>query len=620
MTEHTMLTGRNILCLSSIDWDFIWQGHQHIMSTLAQQGNRVLFIENTGIRPPSLHDFPRLRKRVLNWWRSTKGFREEQPRLFVYSPLILPFPYSRLARWINRRLLLRALQRWMRAVGFHQPILWTFLPTPLALDLIRELEPEVTIYYCIDDLASSSRQAQKIVRSESALFRTADVVFVTSEKLRRRALQFREDVHLFPFGVDLETFERVRARPNEVPADLLALPRPIVGYVGGIHQWVDQGLIQALAERLPHASIVLVGPPQTDVSTLSRYRNVHLMGMRAHPDVPRYIKGFDIGIIPYRRSAYTDNVYPTKLNEYLAMGLPVVATDLPEIRRFNEQHGSIVTIAPTADQFVEAIQRLARPPLTPDVERRIAVAMENSWPARIAQMSALIQRVSEQRRSATLKWEESLRRLYDNARRRLLRLAIGVSVSYLLIFQSPLVWWAASPLIVSEAPRPADAIVVFAGGVGETGKAGGGGGYQERVKHAVDLYEAGWAPRMIFSSGYTFVFHETRVMHDLAFALGVPPDAILLETQAVNTKENVERVREMLTANGWRRILLVSSPYHMRRATLTFQKLAPAIEVTPTPVPRSQFYTHYIGPSLEQLRALLQEYAAILYYRWKGWI
>src|SRR3990172_2252811 len=108
-----MLKNENIICISSIDWDFIWQGHQEIMATFARQGHRVLFIENTGVRPPRLRDLPRLTHRIRNWWRGVKGFRKERENLFVYSPIILPFPYSRVARWVNRGLLLRALQRWI---------------------------------------------------------------------------------------------------------------------------------------------------------------------------------------------------------------------------------------------------------------------------------------------------------------------------------------------------------------------------------------------------------------------------------------------------------------------------------------------------------------------------
>src|SRR5437763_17170410 len=97
---HAMILRRSdIVCISSIDWDFIWQGHQEIMSTLAAEGHNVLFVENTGVRRVVLQDAPRLIRRFRNWWRGTKGFRHERENLVVYSPLVLPFPYSRVARW-----------------------------------------------------------------------------------------------------------------------------------------------------------------------------------------------------------------------------------------------------------------------------------------------------------------------------------------------------------------------------------------------------------------------------------------------------------------------------------------------------------------------------------------
>ena len=146
-----MLDGHDVICLSSIDWDFNWQGHQEIMATFARQGNRVLFIENTGVRMPSVRDVPRLKRRLSNWFKSLRGFRQVQERLWVYSPIILPFPYSRAARWINRRLLLKAIRRWMRATGFRDPIIWTFLPTGIALDVITSLDHKLAVYYCIAD-------------------------------------------------------------------------------------------------------------------------------------------------------------------------------------------------------------------------------------------------------------------------------------------------------------------------------------------------------------------------------------------------------------------------------------------------------------------------------------
>ena len=610
--------GHDVLCISSIDWDFIWQGHQEIMSTLAAQGHRVLFLENTGVRSPKLSDLPRLRHRIANWWKSTRGFREERPNLFVYSPIVVPLPYSRIARWINRTLLITSLRRWMRAVGFSRPVIWTFLPTPLAHELIDHLDPLVTVYYCIDDLASSSIEARRIAGSEVEMFKRANLVFVTSEKLRARAAEVSPHVHFFPFGVRFQLFEDARVAKVETPADLASLRRPIVGYVGGMHQWIDQDLAAEVARRLPHVTFAYVGPPQCDLSRLEACPNIVMLGARPHASLPAYIRGFDVGIVPYRLSDYTSNVYPTKLNEYLAMGIPVVATDLVEIRRFNDRHDSAIAVAADAGEFAASIERALAASQEGETERRIEIARSNSWQARIAQMLGLIAEAAAAREGREGRWEQRLKRAYRVARRRSVATIAALAIAYLLVFQTSLVWRAAEPLRLVEEPQAADAIVVFAGGAGESGQAGGG--YQERVKQAVDLYKGGYAPRMIFSTGFVFAFPEGEVMRSLAIDNGVPPGAIILETQARNTYENVTRTREILDVYGWKRILVVSSPYHMRRAMATWRRVAPDIVATPTPVPASQFYQHDGGPSLTQMRGLLQEYAAIVLYWWRGWV
>ncbi len=125
---------------------------------------------------------------------------------------------------------------------------------------------------------------------------------------------------------------------------------------------------------------------------------------------------------------------------------------------------------------------------------------------------------------------------------------------------------------------------------------------------------------MVFESGYAFTFREAEVMRDLAMSLGVPGSAIVLEPHGAQTYDYVVRVRDILRARSWRRILLVSSPYHMRRALLVWKKQAPEVEVVATPVPQSQFYTHGRGASLDQLRGLAREYAALAGYWWRGWL
>src|SRR5205807_3382740 len=139
-----------------------------------------------------------------------------------------------------------------------------------------------------------------------------------------------------------------------------------------------------VSAQLLAMSFALVGPPQTDVSALERCANVTIFGQRAHQDLPRYVKEFDVGVVPYLLTDYTANVYPTKLNEYLVMGIPVVATDLPEISRFNEEHDGVVAVAGDADAFSSAVRRAVAGSTPAEIERRVAVAHSNSWQRRIA--------------------------------------------------------------------------------------------------------------------------------------------------------------------------------------------------------------------------------------------
>lgn len=610
------LTGHDIICIASIDWDFNWQGHQEIMARLSCQGNRVLFIENTGIRSPRWKDLPRLKFRLRNWLKSTFGIREVSPNLFIYSPVVFPFPYSRWASWVNRRLILICLTPWFKAVRFRDPIVWTFLPTRLSLALADAFGPKLLIYYCIADFEALHPNLPKIRPYETQWMRAADLIFAQGEHLRARCAQWNAHVSIFPFGVDAELFEK---SSGEGPPALRALAKPIVGYVGGLHRHLDAPLVAELARRRPQWSVVLVGPLQESANELAQLPNVYLMGPKPHLEVPAYVKQFDVCLIPYHLNPYTQTVYPTKLNEYLILGKPVVSTPLPEVEAFNARFGRPVTVASGAEGFVAAIDRLLTDGGEAEALRRRAVAKQSDWTTTVAamcqQMEERLQQLSAARGTD---WPRAMRRWFARLRRRTFQTTATFALAALLLFQTPLLWWVASPLKLEQKPRPADAIVVFAGGVGESGQAGQG--YQERVQRAVELYQQGWSKNLVFSSGYVYRYQEPLVMKALAVELGVPAEAIFLESEADSTYENILYTCRLLEKNGWRSILLVSSPYHMRRAVWVWKKVAPHILVTAAPVQQSVFFGEGEAVYPHQIRAILHEYSAILYYLWRGYL
>lgn len=624
-----MLKDQDIICISSIDWDFIWQGHQEIMLTFAKGGSRVLFIENTGIRSPTFRDIPRIKKRIVNWLKSIKGFRSGAENLYIFSPLILPFPYLKLARWINKYLMLKSLKQWMKVMQFNNPIVWIFLPTGITLDIIDEINSKLIIYYCIDNLAASSVSARKIKATEKELLKQADLVFVTSNALYDYCTQYNKTVHIFPFGVSIDNFEKACVVDTEIPSELKVIKKPIIGYVGGIHKWIDQNLVKSLAEDYPDYSFVFVGPFQTDISLLAGAKNIYFLGNKDHQDLPYLIKNFTACIIPYLVSDYTKNVYPTKLNEYLAMGKPVVSTNLPEIEMFNQQNADIVYVGRKAKEFGECIVRAIKEDNEILRKRRIKIAQENSWKSRIEQMSDLIDvTVEKNMLNKKIEWKEDFLAFYHTARRRIARAILVLSLVYLLFFYTPIIWFLAEPLKITNSLQEADTIVVFAGGVGETGIAGQG--YEERVNYAVELYKKGYAKNLIFSSGLRGTFPEPYIMKAVAISLGVPGEAILLEEKASSTYENVKFTLDILNKKRWDKIILISSPYHMRRSLLVFRKIALDKEVIYSPLPKSQFYHHesidgkgrrvWRQINLAQIKAIIHEYSAICYYWLKGYI
>ncbi|MEE2637943.1 MAG: glycosyltransferase [Acidobacteriota bacterium] len=384
------------MCLSSIDWDFLWQTHQQVMAAFAAHDNRVLFVESTGVRTPNLRDLPRLWRRARGGGRG-HGSRRPPTNVDVFSPVVPPFPYSSAVQAVSLPILRRAIRRRLREWNVERPIVWSFLPTPLSQSLVRALTPAVSIYHCVDDLAASSVSAARLRDSEAHSFEEADLVFVTSRALWERASRWNPETHLLPSGVDFPRFAGPGETDCDVPDDLRELPHPRVGYLGGLHQWLDQTLLVSLAERRPDWSIVLVGPVQTNVSRLTRVPNVHVLGTRDPDQAPRYLRGFDVGLVPYRVTEYTGSVYPAKLNEYLAVGLAVVSTPLTEIIRFNYDHGDVVAVASDAGGFERAIEEVVAAHGPEASRRRVAVAKTNSWESRIDVMSSLIEDLLRER-------------------------------------------------------------------------------------------------------------------------------------------------------------------------------------------------------------------------------
>jgi len=398
-----MLAGRDIIYISSIEWNFLWQPHQEIALRLARAGNRILYIENTGVRSPGLGDAGRVFARLKSWMGSLKsrGVREVAAGVYVCSPLILPPFGTGVRKFINRHFLLPLIRRVFRKLDMRDVIIWSYLPTDTVLDLIKLLRTRsgATIYYCMADFPQLTPDSAQIAGTESLLVEQSDLVFANCTTISKRLSERGKPVHVFPPGVDLDAFPFSDPHGPQPELKIETLKHPVIGYIGGLHRHVDFDLIVKMANARPDWSWVFVGPLQASTEKLEGCRNVYLEGAKPHEELATYLQRFDVCIVPYLRSAYTETVVPVKVNEYLAAGKPVVSTDLPTISEFNERHHILITTKNTSDDFLKGIEQALQHPKDPEtIARRREVAALCDWNVQIEAMSTLIeQKLAEKR-------------------------------------------------------------------------------------------------------------------------------------------------------------------------------------------------------------------------------
>jgi glycosyltransferase involved in cell wall biosynthesis len=374
-----MIAGRTILCFAS-GYDAPPTSKHHVMHLLAEQ-NVVLWVGYHASRTPaaSSSDIAWIVHKLRQVFA---GLRQARPNLYVLTPLALPLPGSRLARAINRRLILWQIRRALRRIAAGPLEVWSFAPD--IAYLLDGLDARRVIYYCVDDFAHfSGYDAGQILADEAALARRADLQIVTSQALLESKKSLNPNTLLLPHGVDATHFARALEPGLAEPAELADIPHPRLGFFGLIRDWVDLDLLVALAQRRAEWQIVLLGDSTVDLTACRTRPNIHLLGPKPYAELPAWCAGFDVGLIPFRLNELTRAVNPIKLREYLAAGLPVVSTPLPEVARY----GSLVHLAEGVDAFEAAIAAALAEPADRRAARSQAMQAE-TWPARMNQIAA----------------------------------------------------------------------------------------------------------------------------------------------------------------------------------------------------------------------------------------
>jgi glycosyltransferase involved in cell wall biosynthesis len=377
-----LLRGRDLLCFSH-DWSGDPLSKTHLMRILARD-NRVLWVNSIGYRAPtaSKADVSRAFKKLK---AATNALSEPEKNIFVLNPLAIPIYGRPRIRELNKSLLRFQVKRAMRTLGFKNPINFVF--NPAAAVIAGALDEEQLIYYCVDEYTAFSGVASRsLAEMEEQLMRKSDLVIVSADRLFQSKAKINSNTVLIRHGVDFNHFRKALDPDTIVPEEIRNLPRPVIGFFGLIADWVDLELIAAVAKRFPDGSVVMVGKSTTDTKVLEQEPNIHPLGRKTYESLPGYCKGFDVALMPFRINELTLNANPLKVREYLAAGLPVVSTAIPEVEVLG-----LCRIGTDRESFVREVEIALQEP-GPSVERSELVRSE-SWDARVDELRGYLSRL-----------------------------------------------------------------------------------------------------------------------------------------------------------------------------------------------------------------------------------
>lgn len=370
-----MRANNPLIVFSHLRWDFVYQRPQQLLSRLARE-RRVIFVEEP------IHDH------LESFWESNTpehNVTVYRPHLSAGGPAFgdeqMPALKALLSDLVEREEL-------------SDYSVWLY--TPMALPLAKTLKPKAVIYDCMDALSHFRFAPPELVQREADLLDWADVVFTGGPSLYRAKDGRHPNLHLFSSSVDADHFRQ--ALWVEEAEDQAALPHPRLGFFGVIDERMDLDILAALAGEHPEWQIVMVGPVvKIDPATLPKYPNLYFIGQRSYKELPRYLAGWDVCLLPFARNESTHFISPTKTLEYMAAELPIVSAPITDVA---EPYGDIVYLGEGSQAFVEACERaLAASPQerAERTARMRAVLARTSWDATAGAISKLIRDVEEHR-------------------------------------------------------------------------------------------------------------------------------------------------------------------------------------------------------------------------------
>lgn len=360
---------QDLICLSHLRWNFVFQRPQHLMTRFARD-RRVFFFEEP------IFDATRPELRITR-----------DQGVFVCVPH-LPTGLTSAAITHEVRRLLQELHANFR---IDRAIHWYY--TPMALDVAREFPSSAIVFDCMDELSAFRGAPPELLVREAELLKRSDLVFTGGQSLYEAKRERHRRVFAFPSSVDVSHFARARACKMD-PDDQAGIARPRLGFFGVIDERMDLALVEAVATARRDWHLVMLGPcVKIDPATLPRRDNIHYLGMKKYDELPAYLSGWDVALLPFAKNESTRFISPTKTPEYLAAGRRVVSTSVRDVvRPYGELE--LISIGDTPAEFVAAVEHALAEPTAEWRERVDRFLSEMSWDRTWSEMSALVDEVA----------------------------------------------------------------------------------------------------------------------------------------------------------------------------------------------------------------------------------
>jgi len=596
------MKSKDIIIFAAIDWDTQWQWQQELATHLAKK-NRVIFIENTGVRSPKITDGKRIFNRIKKFfYKSNNGFKKINENLIIFSPIFIPFPFNKFSQIINKNFINSYLTSWINLNKFRSDYIFSFLPTPLIDIISDDLKAENRVYLATDNQSFSSLKAKNLLKYEKLFAQKSDLTFYSSSRIRDNLKKSSKKMFFFPGGVNYHKFSKFHK----------IIKQQKILYIGEVKNIIDFELLDKTVKKFSDVKFDFIGPISANIKNLLKNKNVKFYGKVNHDYLVKKMSEYKVGIIPYKKNKFTDGIFPAKLNEYLASGISVVSTNINEVKEFAKINNNILKIAKNHSEFISKLKSALQE--KNEEAKYFKTAKKYDWKYLFNNFEKNLFYLNK--KDYKIKIPSKIP-VFTHQIKSLISTFILVFIFiYISLFVLPIPSLIGKYLIdVDTNLKKVDKAIIFSG----TGSISYENvEFYSRFEDAKGLLQDDIINELIIMQRKHNSLNEGDVIKNLLVSeFGNKFKITVVDKEFSTTYQNVEYMKKYL--NSGEKLLLISSGYNTKRLKGVFEKLTNN-NIKAYKSNNDDSYKVRFFETSEKVYLIFREFMALIYYKLKGWI